>query len=185
MQRSEDVDSLRQYAVAQIAGAATTSELEEVRIALLGRKGEITQILKTLGSLDPDQRKIVGAACNELKEAVASAIDERKTVLLDVEPALTSPLDVTLPGIRAGGGGLHPTIQMMYDLNDAFMTLNFEVFEGPEITNELYEFDNLNFPPDHPARETMDSYWLEGHEHRHGGHSAAFDRCERALHAAT
>jgi len=169
MQRSEDVDSLRQHALATIAGAATTSELEEVRIALLGRKGKITQILKTLGALDPDQRKIVGAACNELKEAIASAIEERKIVLLDVEPDLPSPLDVTLPGIRAGGGGLHPTIQMMYDLNDAFMALNFEVFEGPEITSELYEFDNLNFPPDHPARETMDSYWLEGREQSHGG----------------
>jgi phenylalanyl-tRNA synthetase alpha chain len=69
---------------------------------------------------------------------------------------------LTLPGKPPHAGGLHPTIQMMYDLNDAFSSLNFEIYEGPEITSELYEFDNLNFPPDHPARESMDTFWLTG-----------------------
>jgi phenylalanyl-tRNA synthetase alpha chain len=99
-----------------------------------------------------------------LKNDIGNAINERKIVLLDASSTLQQPLDTTLPGNPPRLGGLHPTTQMMYDLNDAFTSLNFEIFEGPEITNELYEFDNLNFPPFHPARESMDTYWLQGQE---------------------
>ena len=98
----------------------------------------------------------------------SDAIDARRETLSGSTSVLAMPLDTTLPGLVPAAGGLHPTIQMMYDLNDAFMALNFEVFEGPEITSELYEFDSLNFPADHPARESMDSYWLRGSENMHG-----------------
>lgn len=169
MLEMRDIDAVGQQALMQIAAAQSLTGLEEVRIALLGRNGEVTQLLKTIGSLDPGQRRLAGTAVNQLKDKITAAIEERKNILADVEPVLSSPLDVTLPGMGPGLGGLHPTVQMMYDLNDAFMSLNFEVFEGPEITSELYEFDNLNFPADHPARESMDTYWLLGCEHQRGG----------------
>jgi phenylalanyl-tRNA synthetase alpha chain len=108
-------------------------------------------------------RKQIGALINNLKQDASDAIDARRATLLDSSSVLAKPLDATLPGITPPAykdGGLHPTIQMMYDLNDAFAALNFEIFEGPEITSELYEFDDMNFPPDHPARESMDTYWL-------------------------
>jgi phenylalanyl-tRNA synthetase alpha chain len=82
---------------------------------------------------------------------------------------LPRPLDVSLPGLPSGTGGLHPTVQLMYDLNDAFAALNFDRYAGPEISSELFEFDNLNFPPAHPARESMDTFWLTGMEDREAG----------------
>lgn len=158
----DTIQSLKQHAMADIQAAASLERLEELRVALLGRKGSITEMLKGLGAIDPAERKTVGAMINALKNEATEAIDQRRALLMDSSSVLARPLDVTLPGIAPQDGGLHPTIQMMYDLNDAFAALNFEVFEGPEITSELYEFDNMNFPPDHPARESMDTYWLEG-----------------------
>ena len=155
-----NIDALRASALADIEAAASLERIEELRVALLGRKGSITEMLKGLGAVDISQRKTVGAEINALKTEAADAIDARRAVLMDTASVLARPIDATMPGIAPGNGALHPTIQMMYDLNDAFAALNFEVFEGPEITSELYEFDHMNFPPDHPARESMDTYWL-------------------------
>lgn len=165
----EDIRQLSDSALQAIERAESNEGLEQVRVAFLGKKGEITRILKSLGGLEPDQRKAVGAAVNRAKGEVGAAIEARRISLLDQAPAVELPFDVTLPGSDPQAGGLHPTTQMMYDLNDAFMSLNFEVYEGPEITSELYEFDNMNFPPDHPARESMDTYWLAGSDEAQGG----------------
>lgn len=158
---NDTIDALRASALADVEAAATLERIEELRVALLGRKGTITEMLKGLGAVDLADRKTVGALINALKADVTAAIDARRAALMDTASVLARPIDTTVPGIGPQDGGLHPTIQMMYDLNDAFAALNFEVFEGPEITSELYEFDNMNFPPDHPARESMDTYWLD------------------------
>src|SRR5690349_4606499 len=165
---NQTVDTLRRTAMAEIEAALSVDELDQLRISLLGRAGRITEVLKSLGSLPPEDRKSVGAAINVLKADAAAALEARRAVLLEVSSALDHPIDVTVPGTPPSGGGLHPTIQMMYDLNDAFAALNFDIFEGPEITSELYEFDHMNFPPDHPARESMDTYWLTGAESTKG-----------------
>ncbi len=165
---TDTTQSLTTDALAEIDAAATLDRLEEIRVSLLGRKGRITELLKTLGGVPAADRPAAGARINELKKTAADAIEARRAVLMNSTSLLANPLDTTIPGIAPPNGGLHPTVQMMYDLNDAFAALNFDVFEGPEITSELYEFDSLNFPPDHPARESMDSYWLEGSEGKHG-----------------
>lgn len=157
----DTIQSLQREALAEIQASATLERLEELRVSLLGRKGRITEMLKGLGAVDMADRKTVGARINALKQDATDAIEARRAVLMDSASVLARPIDVSLPGIAPLNGGLHPTIQMMYDLNDAFAALNFEVFEGPEITSELYEFDHMNFPPDHPARESMDTYWLQ------------------------
>jgi phenylalanyl-tRNA synthetase alpha chain len=157
---NDTIDALRASVLADIEAAATLERIEELRVALLGRKGTITEMLKGLGAVDIAERKTVGALINALKNETAERIDARRAALMDTASVLARPIDTTVPGIPPQDGGLHPTIQMMYDLNDAFAALNFEVFEGPEITSELYEFDHMNFPPDHPARESMDTYWL-------------------------
>lgn len=162
------IDELRRQSLAAIASCATAAELEVVRVKYLGKKGDITQILKRVGTLQADERRTAGAAVNSLKAEIGAAIEARQIALLDVSPAAAVPLDITLPGIAPSGGGLHPIIQMMYDLDDAFSSLNFTRFEGPEITSELFEFDSLNFPPDHPARESMDTYWLAGMQGKRG-----------------
>jgi phenylalanyl-tRNA synthetase alpha chain len=165
----EDIERLRQAADQRVQEATSTQALEAVRLDLLGKKGEVTLLLRSLGALDPAARRTVGAAVNDLREQLTRWIEERRVALLDGGSTLTVPVDVTLPATDARLGGLHPIVQMMYDLNDAFASLNFHVFEGPEITSELYEFDHLNFPAEHPARESMDTYWLDGSEERRGG----------------
>lgn len=164
----EALDSLRKRSLDDIRTASSNEVLERLRVHYLGKKGEITKFLREdlPKIVDFEEKKRLGAVVNRLKEDVTTALDARREVLLDLEPALATPLDVTVPGAGPPVGALHPTIQMMQDLNDAFMTLNFEIFEGPEISSEQYEFDSLNFPPGHPARDTMDTYWLAGREHR-------------------
>jgi phenylalanyl-tRNA synthetase alpha chain len=142
------------------ADAATLAELDLVRRESLGKSGALLEIRRQIGRLEADDRKSVGEAVATAQQELTAVLAERERELLDAEPVLTSPFDVTLPGVPAGTGGLHPSVQMMYDLNDAFATLNFTVYSGPEITSEQFEFDHLNFPPDHPARESMDTYWL-------------------------
>lgn len=160
------VDSQREAFDRALAAVRSLDDLEKLREHWLGRKGgELTKQLKTLGTLkDPAERKQAGERINALKNDVTAALDARRSELLEVEPALAAPLDITAPGTRPRVGASHPVVQMIQDLNDAFRSLNFEVFDGPEISSELYDFDNLNFPADHPARESMDTYWLAGSE---------------------
>lgn len=159
----ERLRSLRERALESIDAAATPDQLQQVRASLLGKKGELSAILEGLKDLPPEQRRGVGQLANELKTELSGASDARREVLVDLSTALDETFDATLPGAPPVGGGLHPITQMAYDLNDAFATLGFEVYEGPEVSSELFAFDNLNFPPDHPARESMDTYWLKGH----------------------
>jgi phenylalanyl-tRNA synthetase alpha chain len=159
------VARLRATALAKVELATRLAEVDELRRDLLGRSGRVLAIRRGIGALDASARKVVGAAVNDLQRELAELLDRRAEQLLDDEPALPRPLDVTLPGIATRAGGLHPTVQLMYDLNDAFAALNFQVYEGPEISSERYEFDYMNFPPDHPARESMDTFWLAEQPH--------------------
>lgn len=162
-----EIEKLEKNALRQIDSAASSDELEQVRVALLGKKGKVTGILRSLGSLDHEQRALVGRAVNDLKRRLTQVLAERKIELLD-EPAESDAIDITLPATDTILGGIHPIMRIIHDLNDAFCALNFEIFEGPEISSELYEFDNLNFPDDHPARETMDTYWIRGQKDQAG-----------------
>jgi phenylalanyl-tRNA synthetase alpha chain len=148
--------------------ASTLAELEAIRRDTIGKSGSVLAVRRVIGNLLAEDKKVVGAAVNDAQRQVADAIDRREQELLGSEPVLTDPFDVTLPGLVVGDGGLHPTVQMMYDLNDAFAALNFEVYEGPEISSEQFEFDYMNFPFDHPARESMDTFWLHGTSDKRG-----------------
>jgi phenylalanyl-tRNA synthetase alpha chain len=146
----------------RIAGVHTVGELDGVRRDVVGRNGSLLMIRRSIGGLDEQARRSVGAALNEAQREITDRLAIREQELLDQEPAVSPPLDITLPGLLPPAGGLHPTVQLMYDLNNAFAALNFEVYSGPEISSELFEFDYMNFPPDHPARESMDTFWLTG-----------------------
>ena len=163
-----DLEALRAAAMEEIAAAQNDEALQQVRTAYLGRKGKITALLRNIPSLAPEERGPMGKAANDLKKAIGTLADERSEALLDQATTLPPGFDPTLPGMASPIGGLHPITQMIYDLNDAFATLGFEVYDGPEISSELFAFDSLNFPPDHPARETMDTYWLEGRDNASG-----------------
>jgi phenylalanyl-tRNA synthetase alpha chain len=155
-----EIQAILRHSVAAATRTRTLAELDTLRRQVTGKSGTLTRARRSIGGLDPDARRTVGAAWNQAQTEVGNAFARREEELLDSEPALSTPVDVTLPAIQPRTGGLHPSTEMMYDLNDAFAALNFEVYSGPEISSELYEFDNLNFPPDHPARESLDTFWL-------------------------
>lgn len=151
-----------------IREAASVSDLDQIQVEYVGKKGLLTSVLKTLPAVAAAERSRIGQDANALKAQILSDIAARREVLIDSLPSVSTGFDVTRPGIDYPTGGLHPIIQMRYDLDDAFTSLSFEIYDGPEISSELYDFDSLNFPPDHPARESMDTYWLEGREAQTG-----------------
>ncbi|MDR1731944.1 MAG: phenylalanine--tRNA ligase subunit alpha [Synergistaceae bacterium] len=163
------LEELRREGETKIGSCASIAELEVVKGSLLGRKGAVTELLKEIPKLDPALRPEFGSAMNELKGHLSRLLEEREETLRMASSAVPSDFDVTIPGTPPFAGALHPITQMRYDLDDAFRSLGFEIFQEDEISSELYAFDNLNFPPDHPARESMDTYWLAGHETGRGG----------------
>jgi phenylalanyl-tRNA synthetase alpha chain len=165
----EKLAELRLDGEKRIASAATVAELQAVKGAILGKKGAITELLKEIPKLDPALRPEMGGAANELKNHLAGLMDEREETLRLAGAAISPDFDLTVPGTPPPSGALHPITQMRYDLDDTFRSLGFEIFQEDEITSELYAFDSLNFPQDHPARESMDTYWLEGHDLGRGG----------------
>lgn len=164
----DTLEQMKSNALEDIKKVSSSQELQQVRQNYLGKKGALTLILKELGRLDPEERKAVGSLANTVKLALNDAISLREEALLDEGSMIEGEVDMTLPGIFPLTGGLHPITQMCYDLNDAFRSLGFEIFSEDDITSEKYGFDNLNFPPEHPARDTMDTYWLEGCENESG-----------------
>ena len=157
-----EIDDIRANALAAVRSADSLSRLDAVRRDVFGKSGTLLRVRRGIGALGPDERRVVGAALHDAQQAITATIQACEQVLLDNQPALPRPLDVTVPGPPIGTGGLHPTLQMMYDLDDAFAALNFDRFAGPEVSSELYDFDYMNFPPEHPARESMDTFWIAG-----------------------
>ena len=158
---------LAQDAKAELASCASEEQLQAVDTRYLGKKGGFTALLKSLGSLEPEERKAVGQLANQLKGELEALLREKREQILNSASDGTK-FDVTLPGTAPEMGALHPVTRMRFELNEAFLSLGFEVFEGPEVSSELYAFDYLNFPPDHPARESMDTYWLNGFAEKRG-----------------
>ena len=160
----EKLEALLRDGSAKIAAAASESELQEIKGALLGKQGSVTELMKEIPKLDVSLRPEMGKAVNQVKNLLSEQIEGKREELKFKASEIPADFDCTIPGFEPKIGGLHPITQMCYDLNDAFRSMGFEVFGGPEITSEYYAFDNLNFPPNHPARESMDTYWLEGHD---------------------
>lgn len=137
-------------------------DLQALRVRLLGKKGELTEALKSLGGLSPDERRTVGAALHERKRAVEAALEARRSQLeraeLDARLAAEA-LDLTLPGERVPAGAHHLLTQVTNRLLDVFSSLGYEVVVGPELEDDRHNFEALNFPPDHPARDTQDTFW--------------------------
>lgn len=164
----EKLEGIQNQGLESISSAEDTDALEAVRKELTGKKSALQEVLKSLGGLDPDMRKSVGMKANEIKNLFSEKIQEREKELVAVASAVKGELDLTLPGTDISRGALHPITQMCYDLNDAFRSLGFEIYSEDDISSEKFAFDNLNFAADHPARASMDTYWLEGTEDKRG-----------------
>jgi len=150
-------------AAADITTADTLEALDALRVSLLGKSGIITAALKALGTLPPEEKKARGAEVNRAKERLADAISARKAQLeqIELERRLASErVDVTLPGRNAERGGLHPITRTLDRVVEIFARLGYELADGPEIETDWYNFEALNFPPDHPARTMHDTFWF-------------------------
>jgi len=148
----------------RIAAAADLQELDSVRVALLGKSGEITAKLKSLGAMDPDARAAEAPKIHAEREAVTNAIAERKAALeaAELERRLaTETIDLSLPATESVNGTVHPVSQVMDELAEIFADLGFSVAEGPEIETQWYNFTALNMPENHPARAMQDTFYLQ------------------------
>jgi len=163
----DDLNRLQDQLLDQVAQAADLTALDAVRVQALGKKGEVTQRMKSLGKLPPEERKAAGQAFNVVKEAVADAIEARKTALgeaqLEARLAKES-IDVTLPARPEALGRIHPISQTMEELVAIFGEMGFAVAEGPHIEDDFHNFTALNIPPEHPARQEHDTFYLPGGE---------------------
>jgi phenylalanyl-tRNA synthetase alpha chain len=157
------MDDLRQKYLAAVGGAADEAALEEVRLAALGKKGEISLQMRELGRMDPEARQKAGAALNALKDEIDSALKARKAALADAaldERLRTEWLDVTLPGRPRPAGTIHPVSQVTEEVTAIFADMGFAVAEGPQIESDWYNFDALNIAPEHPARQEHDTFFM-------------------------
>jgi len=152
---------------AEILNAPDLAALDAVRVSALGKTGRISGLLKTLGSLPPEERKATGAAINAVRDQVQSALDDRKT-LLEAEHLSrrlqSERIDLSLPAAPRPKGGVHPTMQVMDEMIAIFAEMGFEVAEGPDIEDDFHNFTALNFPEKHPAREMHDTFFFNPDE---------------------
>ena len=158
-----DLSELRGKYIEAVGQAADEAALEEVRLAALGKKGEISALMATLGKMDPDTRKAAGAAMNLLRDEIDAALRAKKAALADaaLDARLRGEwLDVTLPGRPRRQGTIHPISQVMDELSAIFADLGFAVAEGPQVESDWYNFDALNIPPEHPARQEHDTFFM-------------------------
>ncbi len=164
----EKLDSIREIGLKKLESAGSLRELEEVYKELTGKKSELTEILKNMGTLTVELKKEIGIKTTEIKSLFESKFREVETKIIENQSVLDSPIDLSVPGVKVADGVMHPITEMCNDLNEAFLSLGFEVFSENDISSEKYAFDNLNFAKDHPARESMDTYWLLGTEDKKG-----------------
>ena len=160
----EKLEEIKNKGIDKINSVDNIKLIEDVRRELLGKKSELTEVLKSLSGMDVDTKKQVGMKANEIKNFFDVALKNREEELINNTSVTDEKIDVTLPGKMVSEGTLHPITQMCYDLNDAFLSLGFEVYSEDDISSEKFAFDNLNFSKDHPARASMDTYWIEGTE---------------------
>ena len=165
--RDGQLDELRRATLARFAASVSLEELEEARTEVLGRKGALAQVSKQFGKLAPEERAALGKLLNSVKQDLETEYDRKKSRFeqADLTERLAREwIDVTLPAPGPRPGSLHPVTQLQQEIEDLFTSLGFAVLDGPEVETEEHNFDALNIPPAHPARDMQDTFWLSnGH----------------------
>ncbi len=159
----DELTALRDELEGAVAAADSLAALEAVRVRALGRRGQVTELMKALGSAAPEERRARGQALNGLKQAVADAVEARRTALAEAELERrleAERLDLTLPARPAPQGSLHPISQTIDEITQIFGEMGFRWAEGPDIEDDWHNFTALNIPPEHPARQEMDTFYL-------------------------
>ena len=157
------LEAIRARALERLQNAEDLTALEEARVQLLGKKGELTAILKTMGQLSPEERPVMGQMANEVRAAIEEKLAARGAALkaaMAEQKLKMETIDVTLPGKPVREGHRHPLNLVLDEIKEIFLGMGFDVVSGPEVELDYYNFEALNLPPDHPARDTQDTFYI-------------------------
>ena len=160
----EQLEELKQRALLELGGINNIGELESWRVRYLGKKSELTKVLRSLATLPIEERKAVGACANRVKANLEESLEQKKQTLQETQLAALAKredIDITLPGRPFPIGRLHPITQTVYEICDIFVSIGFQVLEGPDVEWDYYNFEALNIPREHPARDTMSTSWID------------------------
>ena len=159
----QQLEESKSRAAAALANAKLPQEIDELRVRFLGKKGELTGILKQMGKLSPEERPVIGQLANEVRSWIETDIETRLTEIKASQMAArleSEKLDVTLPGKRPQFGAKHPLSIVLDEIKEIFIGMGFEIADGPEVETDYYNFEALNIPKDHPARDTQDTFYI-------------------------
>lgn len=159
----EQLEAIRLEAAEKLAAVKDAKILDTLRVKYLGKKGELTAILKQMGKLSSEERPIIGQLANEVRSSIEKAISEKQTEIAKLETEMrlaAETIDVTLPGKKQSMGSLHPLSIVENEIKEIFLGMGFEIADGPEVEYDYYNFEALNLPPDHPARDTQDTFYI-------------------------
>jgi phenylalanyl-tRNA synthetase alpha chain len=159
----EKLELLQKKAVAEIEQAGTNPELQELRTRLLGKKGELTEILRGMGALSAEERPAIGLVVNEVRGTIEGLLEQKQLAFHAAETEarlLTETIDVTLPGKPMVQGAVHPLHRVVQEIEDIFIGMGYTIAEGPEVETDYYNFEALNLPKDHPARDMQDTFYI-------------------------
>ncbi|HIJ81895.1 MAG TPA: phenylalanine--tRNA ligase subunit alpha [Desulfuromonadales bacterium] len=160
----DQLENLRMNALQAIAVASGVEQIQEIRVRILGKKGELTALMKGLATLDAAERPAIGQLVNSLRDEVEAALESAASSARESAKAIrlaSERIDITLPGRRPAHGTKHPVTLVIEEVCEIFAGLGFSVAEGPEIEHDWYNFEALNFPPEHPARDMQDTFFVE------------------------
>lgn len=161
----EQLKEIKERAIANLSEALQVKDLEEAKVKFLGKKGELTAILKGMGKLSAEERPVIGQFANEVRAEIEARLEEAKKRLAEKERELrlrAEAIDVTMPGKAARCGHRHPMSIVIDEITDIFLGMGYEVAEGPDIEKEYYNFEALNIPKNHPARDEQDTFYISG-----------------------
>ena len=160
----EKLEQIRANALEKLSEIRDVKSLEEARVALLGKKSELTQVLRGMGSLSPEERPVIGSLANSVRQQIEAKLAEIKEKISNAEmqkKLASETLDVTIPGNKPQMGKLHPLTQTLMEIQDIFLGMGFDVVDGPEVELDHYCFEALNIPKWHPARDTQDTFYID------------------------
>jgi len=163
MNNAPMLEKLLESALQSINDCTDLKDLDEIRISVLGKKGSLTAALRGMKDIAPEQRPLFGKRVNEIRDAVTGAMDDKISELEKIAKdarLIEERIDVTLPGKKQDMGALHPLTQIYYETRDIFVSMGFEIMDGPEVEYDKYNFEMLNIPKDHPARDMQDTFYV-------------------------
>ena len=163
MAMKEKLEEIRLAALKQLESASDEPALEQLRVSLLGKKSELSQVLRGMGQLSAEERPQIGALANDVRSAIETALaSRRETILKKLSAAklASERVDVTMPGRAHARGNRHPLGQIEYEMTEIFRSMGFDIVDGPEVEYDYYNFQALNIPENHPARDTQDTFYI-------------------------